>query len=398
MQCIFNSSPNFGMPLSEGERNLLGSGAPALVRPFFNLWRQPQKTPLVTLFDLSEEMSLGGVYLKDEGKRLGQSSFKSLGGGYALMVLLKELLEEKFGREVAQEELLTESARQYAKTVTVCCATDGNHGRSVAAAARLLGCRSVIFIHSGVSAWRAEAIGADEIVRVDGNYDFSVSEAERISSENGWLLISDTSWPGYERIPGLVGQGYTLLIEEALQQMEDCGASYPTHIFLQAGVGGFAASMAGYLVDRLGKSNISTVIVEPERAACIFESSKRRELSAVDPTVPTIMAMLECYQPSLIAWRILEKTSDAFVTITEDDAKIAMRSLANRGADSVIAGESGAAGLAGLMAVSADPIVKRRLGLSPKSKVLLINTESATDPDSYEQIVGRRPSDVSVQA
>lgn len=397
MNLILNSLPRFGLPLTAVERAFVGKDAPRQVGPFLSLWGKPDETPLLSLTEIASQLGLGGVFIKDEGLRLGQGSFKSLGGAYALMVQFKRLLEDHLGEKVRVPQLLSPTAREFSHSVTVCCATDGNHGKSVAAGARLLGCRSVIFIHSGVSQSRAEAIGADEIVRVDGNYDLSVSEAGRVSAERGWLLVSDTSWPGYEETPALVGQGYTILAEEALRQAEERRIGMPSHVFLQAGVGGFASSIAGYLTERLGKDQIKVVVVEPDRAACLFDSARAGEIVTVTPTEPTIMAMLECYRPSLIAWRLLEKVSDGFMTVTEEQAKGAMRLLANRSETPVVAGESGAAGLAGLLVAAADPEMRDALDLNSKSRVLLINTETATDPASYRNIVGRSPAAVAAQ-
>ncbi|MDW6022972.1 diaminopropionate ammonia-lyase [Mesorhizobium sp. BAC0120] len=395
MNLILNSLPGFAEALSTTERRFVGKDAPDQVRPFLSLWGRTEQTRLVCLPEIASELGLARVLIKDEGQRLGQGSFKSLGGAYALMVLFKQLLESHLNQKVQVPQLLSPTARDFARSVTVCCATDGNHGKSVAAGARLLGCRSVIFIHAGVSQTRAEAIGASEIVRVDGNYDQSVREAERVAAERGWLLVSDTSWPGYEEIPAIVGQGYTILAEEALRQTGEQGHGNPTHVFLQAGVGGFASSIAGYLAERLGRENLKVVIVEPDLAACLFESARAGELVSVTPTEPTIMAMLECYQPSLIAWRILEKLSSGFMTVTEQQAKQAVRRLADRVEEPIVAGESGAAGLAGLAAAASDGDMRAALGLSSDSRVLLINTETATDPASYTDIVGRAPAEVA---
>lgn len=388
-----NTLPAFGAPLSAADRLTFGQAAPDLVRPYLGLWGPVVTTPLVALPGIATETGVGQVFLKNEALRLGQGSFKALGGAYAVMVLFKRLLEDHLGGEVRVSQLLSPTARDFAGSVTVCCATDGNHGKSVAAGARLLGCRSVIFVHQGVSDARIEALGADEIVRVSGSYDDSVTESERVAREKGWFLVSDTSWPGYEEIPAYVGQGYTILADEALRQMP----ATPTHVFLQAGVGGFAGSIAGHLADRLGTSKPAIIIVEPDRAACVMASAKAGKLVSVAPTEPTVMAMLECYTPSLIAWRILEKTADAFMTVSEEEAKQAMRALAfpKAGEKPIVAGESGAAGLAGLLAIARDKAACAALKLDANSRVLVINTETATDPASYEAIVGLRPEIVS---
>lgn len=394
MQFIANSLPNFGKHLSETERASVGKEAPAKARPFLALWGDAPETPLVPLPEIASGVGVRDVLLKNEGLRLGKGSFKSLGGAYAVMVLFKRQLEQHLGQEVAVAQLVSPTARTFAGRVTVCCATDGNHGKSVAAGARRLGCRSVIFIHGGVSQSRAEAIGADEIVRIDGSYDDSVEAAKRAAEERGWLLVADTSWPGYEEVPGLVAQGYTILAEEAIRQIDLLGSGAPTHVFLQAGVGGFAASIAGYLTDVAEGDAPRIAIVEPERAACLFESVKSGKLTSVEPTEPTLMAMLECFTPSLSAWRMLEKVADVFLTIGEEDAKDAMRRLADRPAEPIVAGESGAAGLGGLLAAAGDEALREALQLDAESRVLLINTETATDPGSFARIVGRSPDDV----
>ncbi|WP_426231692.1 diaminopropionate ammonia-lyase [Pararhizobium sp. DWP3-4] len=375
------------------DKSLLGVSAPRLVRPYLSLWSDQRSTPLVPLTEIAEDTQVESIVIKDEGQRLSLGSFKALGGAYAVMILFKRILEEHFGEEVSPAQLVSPTARDFASRITFCCATDGNHGKSVAAGARILGCRSVIFVHEGVTESRSEAIGADQVIRVKGNYDVSVKEAERVSKERGWLLVSDTSWEGYEEIPSLVAQGYTILAQETLEQMGMLNIDPPTHVFLQAGVGGFASSVSLHLSEVLGYRNIRTVIVEPDRAACLFASAQAGQLTSFTPTEPTIMAMLECYTPSLVAWRILSASASAFVTVTEDQAKEAMRMLAFRD-HPVVSGESGAAGLSGYLAVARDPEARRTLGLDPKSRILLINTEGATDPASYEAIVGLAPNDV----
>lgn len=394
---LLNMMPAFGEKLTAADRVVVGQDVPATVRPYLALWGTVTPTPLIFLAGVAERTGTQAVLLKNEALRLNQGSFKALGGAYAVMVMFRRRLEAHLGRSVTVAELLSPAARDFARTITVCCATDGNHGKSVAAGARLLGLRSVIFVHQGVSEARRSALGADEIIRVMGSYDDSVNESARAAKERGWLLISDTSWPGYEEIPGLVGQGYTIIVDEALEQMAAFGVEPPTHVFLQAGVGGFAASIAGHLTERLGQGKVKAIIVEPDRAACVFSSAKAGQHISIPHGEPTVMAMLECDTPSLIAWRILEKTASAFMTVREEDAKAAMRVLAfpRKSEPPIVAGESGAAGLAGLLTIAADKEACARLGLGPQSRVLVISTETATDPLSYESIVGRAPEAVA---
>ncbi len=379
--------------LRKADRDLLGTEGPELVRPYLGLWPDTRPTPLLSMPEVADAVGVRQVLIKDEGSRLGLGSFKALGGAYAVMTIFRKRLEDHLADTVSVAQLITPTARKFAAGMTFCCATDGNHGKSVAMGARILGCRSVIFVHEGVTQARAEAIGADRVLRVKGNYDVSVAEAQRVSAERGWVLVSDTSWDGYEDIPSLVAQGYTVLSTEALSQIAERSLQPPTHVFLQAGVGGFASSIAVNLGENLGHDNIKTIVVEPERAACLYVSAKAGRLTAFPPAEPTIMAMLECYTPSLVAWRILDAVVSAFITVSEEDARHAMRKLAFRD-EPIIAGESGAAGLAGLLAATGDENVRARLGLNETSSILLINTEGATDPASYENIVGLSPERV----
>ena len=193
---------------------------------------------------------------------------------------------------------------------------------------RLVGSKAAIFVHGGVSSARAAAIarfGAD-IIRVDGTYDDSVREASRVAESQGWTMVSDTSWPGYERIPGLVMQGYTALIREALRQLP----ALPTHVFIQSGVGGIAAAVAGHLAIALEDHRPVFTVVDPAQAACIVETARAGQLMTIAPGAPTVMAMLECYAPSLVAWRILSRVADAFMTVDDDDAVAVMLQLAIR--------------------------------------------------------------------
>jgi diaminopropionate ammonia-lyase len=162
------------------------------------------------------------------------------------------------------------------------------------------------------------------MIRVAGTYDDSVTEAARVAEERGWTVVSDTSWPGYERIPGLVMQGYTAMVREALHQLSEP----PTHVFVQAGVGGVAAAVAGHLALVLGEHRPVVVVVEPARAACLYETARAGHPVRIAHAEPTVMAMLECYEPSRVAWRILARVADGFMTVDEEDAVAVMNRLA----------------------------------------------------------------------
>ncbi|RXH34595.1 diaminopropionate ammonia-lyase [Bradyrhizobium nanningense] len=356
-----------------------------------------KETPLLSLPGLAREIGVASIYLKDEAHRLGLGSFKALGGSYAVIRLVLEEATRRLGSVINISELHTPEVKAIAREMTVSCATDGNHGRSVAQGAQLVGAKCVIFVHVGVSDERIAAIArfGAQIIRINGNYDDSVAEASKVAAGNDWITVSDTSWPGYERIPGLVMQGYTALVSEALRQLPQA----PTHVFVQSGVGGVSAAIAGHFSVLLGDSRPFFTVVDPARAACLFESARAGHPVKVDHGQPTVMAMLECYEPSLVAWRILSRVADAFMTVDDADAISVMRRLANprHGDPAVVAGESGGVGLAGLLKVASDQNLREKSGLGPNARVFVINTEGATDPRLYEELVGLLPAQVTAR-
>jgi diaminopropionate ammonia-lyase len=392
-----NRHPDHRQPLTEEDAATLGLAGAGDAERFLAARDNHAETPLHALPALAGELGLGSLHIKDEGKRLGLGSFKALGGAYAVMRMVLEEAGRRLGRVVAVDDLHKPEVKAVAAQMTFACATDGNHGRSVAQGAGLVGARSVIFVHSGVSNERVAAIArfGAEMVRIAGDYDQSVREAARVAAERGWTVVSDTSWPGYERIPGLVMQGYTVIVREALKRLPEP----PTHVFLQAGVGGFAAAVAGHLAIVLGEARPTVTVVEPARAACIYETARAGRLVAIAHSKPTVMAMLECYEPSLVAWRVLSRIGDAFMTVDEEDAVAVMNRLARPlGNDpAIVSGESGGVGLAGLIRAAGDRKMRVALGLDGNSRVLIINSEGATDPGRYAELVGMAPGDVLLQ-
>jgi diaminopropionate ammonia-lyase len=351
-------------------------------------------TPLHRLAGLAARLGVSSIHIKDEGQRLRLKSFKALGGAYAVMRLVLEKAEERYGAKVDPRDLQSSKVRAVAQEMTVACATDGNHGRSVAAGARLAGCVCVIFVHGGVSDARVAAIAAfgARIVRIKGSYDDSVAEAAQQADANGWTVVSDTSWDGYEDIPLTVMQGYTIMAGEAFDAMPKA----PTHIFVQAGVGGVAAAVAAHAQARYCEAFPEVVVVEPARASCIYASAVAGKLTKTEGHEPTIMGMLDCHEPSPIAWEILSKLAAGFITLPEEAAIDAMRRLAKPEADDppIVSGESGCAGLAGLIAALKSPDARAALQLDSLSRVLLFNTEGATDPTLYRHYVGLNPEDL----
>ena len=383
-----NDNPNYRSSLDPVDAQTLGVEAAVTVERFLSFRDNHVETPLHELPALAAELGVGSIHVKDEGFRLGLGSFKALGGAYAVIRLVLEVASRRLGREADVTELHTPEILSIAKTMTFACATDGNHGRSVAQGAQLVGAKAAIFVHRGVSEARIAAIArfGAEMIRVSGTYDDSVREAARVSDERGWSVVSDTSWPGYERIPGLVMQGYTAIVREALRQMPEP----PTHVFVQAGVGGIAAAIAGHFEALMGSKRPIFVVVDPARAACIYETAKAGHPVKLAHGEPTAMAMLECYEPSLVAWRVLSRVADAFMTVEDSEAVAVMNQLArpSGGDPAIVAGESGGAGLAGFLQAAGDAATRAALGLGQNSRIFVVNTEGATDPELYEKLTG----------
>lgn len=384
---LLNTHPDHRKPLLPEDAEVLGAAGALLVEAQLRHRTNYAVTPLHDLPGLAAQLGVGAIQVKDEGHRLGLGSFKALGGSYVVVRLVLEEAARRLARPVEIGELQTPAVREVAASLTFSCATDGNHGRSVAQGAQLVGARAAIFVHSGVSEERIAAIArfGATMIRAEGTYDDSVAEAARVSAEKGWTVVSDTSWPGYERIPGLVMQGYTALVAESLRQMKEP----PTHVFVQVGVGGIAAAVAAHFALVLGAARPIFVAVDPARAACMFESARAGGPVKAAVGQPTVMAMLDCYEPSLVAWRILSRVADAFMTVEDEDAVAVMNRLARPVADDpvVVAGESGGAGLAGLIRAAGDPAVRAQLKLDAISRVFVVNTEGATDPARYAELV-----------
>ncbi len=392
---LLNRHPDYRAALDPADAAMLGLEGGAAAERYL-VQRDNVATPLHALPALAADLGLGAVHIKDEGLRLGLGSFKALGGAYAVTQLVQEEAARQRGRAFDIADLHTDEVRAVARGMTFACATDGNHGRSVAQGAQFLGATSVIFVHGGVSDARVAAIArfGARMIRVAGTYDDSVTEAARVAAENGWTVVSDTSWPGYERIPALVMQGYTALVRETLRQIGDA----PTHVFVQAGVGGVAAAVAGHLAIVFGEQRPTFVVVDPARAACIYETARAGHPVKIAHGAPTVMAMLECYEPSPLAWRVLSRAADAFMTVEDAEAVAVMNRLARPGGrdPAIVAGESGGAGLAGAIRAASDAEMRGKLGLSAASRVFVINTEGATDPARYAELVGMRPEEVRV--
>ncbi len=356
-------------------------------------WPGYATTPLTALPGLAARAGIARLWYKDEGGRFGLGSFKALGGAYAVFRLLaREICRRSGVASVSAEELLAGRYRELVAQITVTCATDGNHGRSVAWGAQIFGCRCVIYIHALVSAGRGAAIAryGAEVVRTRGNYDDSVRQAAEDAARKGWFVVSDTSYEGYMDVPRDVMQGYSIMVDEALRQLPT--GERPTHVFVQGGVGGLAAAVCAHLWETLGPERPRLIVVEPDKADCLHRSAQSGQPTAVHGELDTLMAGLACGEVSPLAWRILASGADDFMTITDAAAVDCMRLLAAGAAadPSIVAGESAVAGLAGMLAAAE----LRELGLDGMSRVLVFGTEGDTDPELYQRLVGVGASQV----
>ena len=350
-------------------------------------WPGYAPTPLVALPGLATKAGIARLWYKDEGGRFGLGSFKALGGAYAVFRLLAgEICKRTGASHVTAADLLAGRHREIVAGITVTCATDGNHGRSVAWGARMFGCRCVIYIHALVSEGRRAAIAryGAEVVRSQGNYDDSVRQAAGDAVRNGWWVVSDTSYDGYMDVPRDVMQGYAIMVDEALRQLPT--GERPTHVFVQGGVGGLAAAACAHLWETLGADRPRFVVVEPDQADCLYRSAENGQPTAVHGELDTLMAGLACGEVSLLAWQILDSGADDFMTVTDAAAVDCMRLLAEGVAadPGIVAGESAVAGLAGMLAAAE----LRELGVDENSRVLVFGTEGDSDPELYRQLVG----------
>lgn len=350
-------------------------------------------TPLYDLPDLAAELGVGQVRVKDESVRSPLGSFKALGAPIALVRLILRTFP---GHGFTTADLFAGRHASQLAGFSVVSATDGNHGRALAAAAQSVGCRCVIVLHAHVSVEREQAIAAygAQIVRVEGNYDASVAHAAALAQARGWQVVSDTSYDGYEQIPGDVMQGYGTLVAELVEASGQDPAF--THVFLQGGVGGLAAGIVSYLWELMGEQRPTFIVVEPKQADCLLQSAMAGQPRAASGSVDSLMAGLACGETSPLAWRFLQPSVDFFMTLDDCDAIAAMRRLAQGSARDIplLAGESAVAGLAGLARLMAVPALAAQVGLGGDSRVWLISTEGATAPALYTELVGETPASV----
>jgi diaminopropionate ammonia-lyase len=344
-------------------------------------------TPLFDMPAMAAKFRVGRIWIKQESSRMNLPAFKILGASWATY----QALRERLGHDFAPWATLNELAAQLEplRPLTLATATDGNHGRAVARMAALLGLDAHIFMPAGTVEARIQAIQSEGamVTVVDGSYDDAVQQAAALAGKH-CAVISDTSWPGYETIPRRVIEGYATIFWEVTDELQRQGQTEPDVVLVQSGVGALAAAAVRHY--RRPTINMHPVLinVEPTSAACVLASARMGKIVSLPHTHDSIMAGLNCGTPSLVAWPLLQQGFDAFLAIDDEQTRRAMRDLANQG---IVAGETGAAGLAGFTALLTGAGAHERrelLCIRKTAQVLIILTEGATDPAAYARIIG----------
>ena len=329
-------------------------------------WEGYSPTPLLSLNKLSKELNLKNIFYKDENKRFDLKSFKALGGAYAV-----------------------EKVTKGNKDIVVATATAGNHGRSVAWGARRLSLKCKIFISEFVSEARGQAmsdLGAD-VIKVKGNYEQSLIECIKQSTENNWQIVQDVAWKDYMVVPKYTMAGYSVMMREIIDQINN---EKITHVILQAGVGGMAGAMVSGIARYLDNVPV-TIVVEPDSAACVLESIKTGKIEKIDIKRESLMGGMSCGEVSLVPWEILKNSVKHCISLPDDDIAKTMRLLGNStfSEHRIIAGENSAPGVIGLIASYEDQIIKQKLQLDENSNILIIGCEGDTDKEMYQKLINQ---------
>ena len=363
---------------------------------FHKSFPQYSVTPLQKLSALASYLGVKGIYCKDESYRFGLNAFKVLGGSYAMgRYIAKEL-----GRDISQlpyNVLSSDKLREEFGQATFFTATDGNHGRGVAWAAKRLGQKAVVRMPQGTTKTRFDNIAKEgaEVTIEEVNYDDCVrmAAAEAAKTEHG-IIVQDTAWAGYEEIPSWIMQGYGTLVLEADKQLKENGVDRPTHVFVQAGVGSLAGAVVGYFAHKYKENPPVMVVCEASAADCLYRSAVQADGNLVNVTgdLQTIMAGLACGEGNTIGWDILKNHVTVFASCPDWMSAKATRIYANplENDPHIISGESGSVplGLAYTALHDEDAKdLKEALKLDENSNILVISTEGDTDPVRYREIV-----------
>ena len=356
-----------------------------------------QPTPLIVLNGLASESSIEALWCKHEGYRFEVGSFKPTGPVYAMLSVLKgEIKKATCVETITTQDLISRKYESVTQEIVVSAATSGNHGRALAWGARMFGCRCVIYMNDGVSAGRGEAIAAygAEVVRVPGNYDRVVQRSYADAETLGYFAISDDKSADYPHISREIMQGYALVAGEIVKQF--INVQPPTHVFVPGGGGRFAAATCGHLWDRYTSNHPRVVVVEPAASACLYRSAIENSAATVSGDGRSVMDGLVVESASPQAWNILRAGAFAFLTIPDKAAVDAIRQAATGvgGDPPVVIGETGIAAWAGFLAATRDGNLRQQLGLDCNSRIVIIATEGATDPEVYRDLVGTSPEAV----
>ncbi len=365
-------------------------------RQFHKSFPQYEETPLAHLQNASARLGVSGIFVKDESYRFDLNAFKVLGGSFAMA----RYIASRLGKDVSETDyayLTSAKLRDEFGQATFFTATDGNHGRGVAWAARQLGQKAVVYMPKGSARIRFDNIqkeGATVTIEMV-NYDECVRIAAREAAETPrGVVVQDTAWEGYEEIPAWIMQGYGTMAAEAAEQLRILGVERPTHIFIQAGVGSLAGAVQGYFTNLFPENPPKVIVMEAQAADCLYQGALAAdgEIRFVGGDLETIMAGLACGEPNTLSWDILKNHASFFVSCPDWVAADGMRRLgAPEGSDPrIISGESGAVGmglLAALMEKEAYKDLREAIGLNRESKVLMFSTEGDTDPENYRRIV-----------
>ena len=357
-----------------------------------------QPTPLIALNGLASASGIDALWCKHEGYRFEVGSFKPTGPVYAMLSVLKGEIKKATGVEtVTTQELIDRKYESATQEIVVSAATSGNHGRALAWGACMFGCRCAIYMNDGVSAGREEAIAGygAEVVRVPGNYDRAVQRSFADAERLGYFVVSDDKSAEYPHIAREIMQGYAMVADEIVQQFSN--AQPPTHVFVPGGGGRFAGATCGHLWDRYGNNHPRVVVVEPTASACLYQSTVENRAATISGDGRSMMDGLVVESASSQAWDILKGGAFAFLTIPDEAAVDAIRQAATGvgGDPPVVIGETGIAAWAGFLAATCDENLCQQLGLDCNSRVVIIATEGATDPEVYRSLVGASPEAVS---
>ena len=366
---------------------------------FHRSFPQYAPTPLAALTHTAKKLGLGALFVKDESYRFGLNAFKVLGGSYAIASEIALAV----GRDIAETDYAYLTGEQFLQDygqATFFTATDGNHGRGVAWAARQLGQKAVVLMPAGTVKSRFDNIAREgaQVSIEDANYDECVRRAcaQAMQTERS-VVVQDTAWEGYERVPQQIMRGYGTMASEAAQQLREAGYDRPTHVFIQAGVGSLAGAVTGYYANLFGENAPKVIVMEADAADCHYQSALAGDGSprAVTGSLNTMMAGLACGECNPISFDILKNHACCFVSCPDWVSASGMRLLAapEEGDPAVVSGESGAIGTGLIAAIMSDPAyaaLKAALGLDENSVVLLFSTEGDTDPENYRAVLEGR--------